>query len=129
MDVDILNAMLKNACALKDNDFVISILRTMKSKRIEPTEESIRMVDEYYTRVFRSLRTHRVVSKKMRNECFKLSRECRHWKKYFRYDNSKEFQSKNHAPSKRSEHVKERNNSTEDIKAKKQDKIGLNAVA
>lgn len=78
--------MLKNACALKNNDFVISILRKMQSKQFEPTEESIRMVDEYHGREFRSLRSYRVVSKKMRNECFKLTRECSKWKKHFRND-------------------------------------------
>lgn len=91
VDVDILNAMLKNACALKDNDFVISILRKMTSTQIEPTEESIRMVEEYHVRVFRSLRTHKVVTKKIRNECFKLTRECKQWKKHFRKDQPKAY--------------------------------------
>lgn len=89
MDVDILNAMLKNACASKDNDFVISILRQMKLHQIEPTVEAIRMVDDYHAREFRNLRSHKVVSKKMRNEIFKLTRECRQWKKHFRKDEPK----------------------------------------
>lgn len=108
MDVDISNAMLKNACALKDNDFVISILRKMKLQQIEPTEESIRMVDEYHVRIFRSLRSHRVVSKKMRNECFKLTRECRHWKKHFRKDVPKESTSVHHGQSTQGKYLKQR---------------------
>lgn len=90
LDVDILNAMLKNACASKNNDFVISILRAMKSHQIEPTEESIRLVDDYHAREFLNLRSYRTVSKKMRNEIFKLSRECRQWKKHFRKDESRD---------------------------------------
>lgn len=124
MDVDILNAMLKNACALKDNDFVISILRKMKSQQIEPTEESIRMVDEYYVRVFRSLRSHKVVTKKMRNECFKLTRECRQWKKHFRKDAPKESTSMYHAQS-----LKQRKNRkpTNKPQAKSQNESSSNA--
>lgn len=111
IDVDILNAMLKNACALKENNFVICILRLMISKQIEPTVESIRMVDEYHARVFQNLRSYRVVSKKMRNECFKLTRECRHWKKYFRQDQSKDSStSKQHVHPKRQKNFKKRPN-------------------
>lgn len=110
MDVDILNAMLKNACAVKDNDFVINILRKMRMHQIEPSEESIRMVDEYHTRVFRSLRTHRVVSKKMRNDCFKLTRECRQWKKHFRKDEPKDPTSKHHTQFEQEKYLKYRKN-------------------
>lgn len=88
-DIDILNAMLKNACSLKDNDFVISILRKMRSEEIEPTEESIRLVEDLHKNVFRSLRTETFASKKMRNECFKLSREYQQWRKHFRADKPK----------------------------------------
>lgn len=108
MDVDILNAMLKNACASKDNDFVISILRKMKAHQIEPTEESIRMVDEYHARVFQSLRTHRVVKKQQRNECFKLTRECKQWKKHFRKDAPKD--SAHHVRSEQRRYLKHRRN-------------------
>lgn len=126
MDVDILNAMLKNACASKDNDFVISILRKMEQKQIEPTENSIRMVDEYHTREFRNLRSYRVASKKMRNECFKLTRECRHWKKHFRNDQPKEFTSKSYARKENSKHYK-KPRPIDDSQAKIPNEIAPNA--
>lgn len=109
IDVDILNAMLKNACAVKDNDYVICILRKMISKKIEPTDESMRMVDEYHSRAFGSLRSYHVVSKKMRNECFKLTRECKQWKKYFRNDRPKdESNTTHHDHDAKSNHSKKR---------------------
>lgn len=130
MDVDILNAMLKNACALKENDFVISILRKMKTHRIEPTVESMRMVDEYYARIFRSLRSHRVVSKKMRNECFKLTRECRQWKKHFRKDEPKDRTTRtHHTQSEQGKYLKYRKNSkkSDEPQSKSQNEISPNA--
>lgn len=104
--------MLKNACALKDNDFVICILRTMKAKHIEPTDESVRLVEEYHARVFQNLRSYHVVSKKMRNDCFKLTRECKDWKKHFRKDKLMDsFTSEHHVQqSKQKGHFKKRSN-------------------
>lgn len=86
MDEDILNSMLKNAFATADNDFVICILRKMQSKQIEPQEESIKLIEEYQQQVFRNLRTQRVHSKKTRNDCFKLIRECKQFLRHFQLD-------------------------------------------
>lgn len=78
--------MLKNACRTGNNDFVISILRKMQSNRIEPTDEMVDMVKNYQKDVIRKLRYETSHSKKTRNECFKLTRECRQWHKHFRLD-------------------------------------------
>lgn len=86
LNIDILNAMLKNACREEDNDFVISILRKMISKEIEPTEETFHMVKNYQRDILRKLRYERSHNHKTRNECFKLTRECRQWLKRFRLD-------------------------------------------
>lgn len=122
--------MLKNACASKDNDFVISILRQMKSHRIEPSLEAIRMVDDYHAREFRNLRSHKVVSKKMRNECFKLTRECRQWKKHFRKDEPKNIPtiSIRHGQSERGKQFKHRKypENTKESHSKSQNETSLN---
>lgn len=91
--------MLKNACTMKDNDFVISIIRRMQSEQIEPTEESFQMVETYHKTLFRSLRTE-ASSKRMRNECFKVSREYKQWRKHFRADQPKEWTNKESAINK-----------------------------
>lgn len=90
MDEDILNSMLKNACATADNDFVICILRAMQSKQIEPQQESIKLIEEYQQQVFRNLRTQRVHSKKTRNDCFKLTRECKQFLRHFQLNKRSE---------------------------------------
>lgn len=82
--------MLKNACASKDNDFVICVLRKMKETNVEPTEDSIQLVQDYHNVAFKKLRSTRMVTKKMRNESFKLSRECKQWIKHFRNDEPKD---------------------------------------
>lgn len=86
LDDDILNAMMKNACAASDNNFVISLIRMMQAKQIEPLEETVAMVEEYQHQVFRNLRNQRVHSKQTRNECFKLTRECKQFLRHFRLD-------------------------------------------
>lgn len=78
--------MLKNACASGNNNFMISILRKMQSNKIEPLEESVRLVEEYQQQVFQNMRTKRVHSKQTRNECFKLTRECKQFLKCFQLD-------------------------------------------
>ncbi|XP_055325072.1 uncharacterized protein LOC129579241 [Sitodiplosis mosellana] len=86
MDEDIMNAMLKNACGTANNNFVISILRKMQSKQVEPQEEAVKLLEEYQQQVFRDLRAQRVHSNQTRNECFKLTRECKQFLKHFRLD-------------------------------------------
>ncbi|XP_031621040.1 uncharacterized protein LOC116339351 [Contarinia nasturtii] len=83
---DILNAMLKNACAAQNNNYIISIIRQMQSKEIEPLDESVEMVEAYQRQIFRDMRGKRVHDKHTRNECFKLTRECKQWLRHFRLD-------------------------------------------
>lgn len=82
--------MLKNACAAEDNNFMISILREMQCKRIEPLMESVHLVEQYQQKLFHNLRTQRVHSKQTRNECFKVTRECKQFLKYFQLDKRSE---------------------------------------
>lgn len=85
-DSDIFGAMIKNACKAKDNDLIIYLLRKMKSSRIEPSKETLEMINEYQEKHFQTQRTTRKVDKRTRNECFKLSRECKQWQKHFQND-------------------------------------------
>lgn len=59
----------------------------MRSEQIEPTKESIQMIDKYNKDLFHSLRgKSKSRDKRFRNECFKFSREYKQWKKHFRKD-------------------------------------------
>lgn len=78
--------MLKNACAYNDNDFLISIIRQMKTREIEPMIESVDMVEAYQKKILHNMRSRRIQDKHTRNECFKLIRECKQWLRHFKLD-------------------------------------------
>lgn len=89
LNIDIFNAMLKNACATQDNNFVISVLRKMQTlTNLELNEKVVEMVQEYQKQAFQNLRTQRKSNQQTRNECFKLSREYKQWLRHFRMDKS-----------------------------------------
>lgn len=89
LNIDIFIAMLKNACAAHDNNFVIGILRKMQTlTKIELNDEVIRMVDEYQKESFQNFRNQRKLNVQLRNECFKLARECKQWLRHFGMDKS-----------------------------------------
>lgn len=75
--------MLTNACRFKDNNYVIKLLRFMQSEEIEPTEQSIEILNDYTKYAFSKLRKYKMADKHDRNEFFKLSREHRQWVKRF----------------------------------------------
>lgn len=61
----------------------------MKTNQIEPSYETLQMINEYQEKQFRALRTIPNVDKRTKNECFKLLRECKQWKKHFQNDEPK----------------------------------------
>lgn len=58
--------------------------------KLELTDETIQMVDDYQKEAFRKLRTQRKAIKQARNECFKLSREYKQWLRHFKINKSNE---------------------------------------
>lgn len=58
----------------------------MQLKKVEPTDQTFDMVKNYQKDVLRKLRYERSHNRQTRNECFKLTRECRQWLKQFRLD-------------------------------------------
>lgn len=81
--------MLKNACAAHDNNFVIEILRKMQTlTKIELNDEVVKMVDDYQKQSFQNFRNQRKPNVQLRNECFKLTRECKQWLRHFGMDKS-----------------------------------------
>lgn len=78
--------MLKNAITSNDNDYVIKILRTTKLEEITPSSDTIQMVCEYQKESFHNMFKRRTSNKRhnqMRNECFRIQRECKQWLKHF----------------------------------------------
>lgn len=113
LNIDIFIAMLKNACAAHDNNVVIGILRKMQTlTKIELNDEVIKMVDEYQKESFQNFRNQRKPNLQLRNECFKLARECKQWLRHFGMDISENITKKSNKKTRVSNTRKKRNSST-----------------
>lgn len=89
----ILGAMLRNACFLKNYDYVLEILHTVKGAELQPSSKFLQIVYEFNGKQFRSLQG-RTCTQRDRNEYFRFSREFKQWKKDMAIEEGKEAMEK-----------------------------------
>lgn len=83
LDIEIINAMLKNAVQLKNQNFVIEVLRACKQRNIEPNQETINKVMAHHGEIAKLLKELHSMSRHERNDCFKYLREIKQYLKHF----------------------------------------------
>lgn len=75
--------MLKNAVRLKNESFIIEVLRGSKQRNIEPDQETINLIMAYHEETAKLLKVLHSLSRQERNDCFKFLREIKQYLKHF----------------------------------------------
>lgn len=84
----ILGSMLKNACYLKNYDYVLEILHIAQREGLKPSAKFLQIIDNFNRIRFLTLRGK--ISKHDQNEYFRFSREYKKWQKDMNIQDSKE---------------------------------------
>lgn len=86
INIEILGAMLKNACYLKDYDYVLEVLHACQTNKLKPSPKFIDIVYTFNKITFQTIRNPKMTTKHDKNEVFRFSREFKKWQKDMNLD-------------------------------------------